>query len=136
MNSITVIREIPHCLPHKCSPVEFVPRSWVLEHCHHVQEVPGGLGAHWFSNETRTSQAEGNVPVKSKGFAASVPVLQLGLFGRYCSLHSGAASQDPLSLTAPSPQPTAPPLFLGKFLSPFLLNALRVTLAALPLQVS
>lgn len=45
-----------------------------------------------------------------------VPILQFRLFGGYCSLYYRAPSEDPLSLTAPSPQPTVPlPLFGEKF---------------------
>lgn len=121
-NPITVIREILRYLPHACTPVEFVPRSWVLKHCHHVQGVPGVLGPHRFSNETLTPQAQGKVPFKSKGFAASVHVLQLGAFGE--------AAIHPTEL--PLPNPRASSLlssFWETFLSLFLLTALRVTLA-------
>lgn len=61
------------------------------------------MGPHWFSNETLMSQAEGKVPVKSKDFAASVHVLQLGLFGEATVLYYGDSPQGSLSPTASSP---------------------------------
>ena len=88
--------------------------SWVLKRSHRVQEVPGVMRPHWFSRETLMSQAEGKVPFKPEDFAASVPVLQLGLFGEATVLYYGASSQGPLSLTVCSPQSIDPfpPFFI------------------------
>lgn len=137
MNSITVVREVPHCLPHTCSPGEFVPKSWVLEHCHHVQEVPGVLGPHWFSKETCTSQEEGNVPFKSKGFAVCSYFAVQIIWGILQPVLQSSLWRSPFTDSSLSPTHCTPPPIWGEILSLFLLisNGLRATLAALPLQI-
>lgn len=84
------------------------------------------MDPHWFSN--KMSQAEGRRPAMSKGSAVSVLALEVGLFGKTVVPQNGASAQSLFHWWLPHLNPSLLPFcILGKFLAPFLLNALRVT---------
>lgn len=114
-----------------CPQIEFGPRSLVFKHQPRYLEVSLVMGPHWFSNKMLMSQAEGGVPFRSKGFAASLCVWEARLFGETGVLHYKPPLLVPFHWQLPlSPNPTPFPLFffiLGDTFA-LLTNASRVTL--------
>ena len=89
IQSQSLVRFFPLVLPppHACPQIEFGPRSWIFKHQPPYLELSLVMGPQWFSNEMLMSQAEGRIPFKSKGFAASFCVLEVRLFGETGVLH-------------------------------------------------